>query len=591
MQIIDGPGLTDSPVPVNIYVKALRLEGYLIESVEERDGVLAWLLSPEGGVGHTVVTGPGAEPYWVGAPVTTRVKIVPADAEIPQGSRSTGLLHWMLTRRGLTRSEATGLVDRAPTVKSAKYSLYVAALTEAESWSPSVVAPDTLPYVGEANRKPVQGVPYTVTLVEDWPAYVKLGEELEQARRNGEVIGLDVETDEDENYESGLVGAGFAFLSDGGGNRCYYLPLNGPLGEAAAISLLVTHFLEKQAPKFDAHGGKFDMQVLAKAVSPGRPIRALRWLAASLHGDGLLAAYCLGRVDAQTGRPEPKGLKHLTSHYYRVEALSYAEMLGLSGASRSSEAPIADIGPYCCADAYWGIKVLAAVLLDLERTPKLVALYERVELPTVAVLAEMELLGLPVDMLRLKHRKQEYTARVEVLRRYLEQLAIEAGWLPGTKVKSCKLHSRKKAEYALCSECDERGRVVHILPFNPNARLQVESILQGAFGLPRFASTDGGDASNDEPALLRLRDWTTSGDAKDWITIFLEWRHSNKTLSTYLVGIWDRMRYDSWQPGGPYIHSIFNQDIVESGRLSSKDINQQNFPLGQRDLVSIVGAS
>lgn len=614
MILIDEQGLTDAPVPVAIYCKALGIEGYVIRP-EERDLVIrALYLHPPAAGAVTVYTGPIAMRYWEGAPPPVRVVIVPGETEVPATSRTSGI-EWHLRKLGIPTAEARALTEKPPTGKHRHFPTFLAAVREEEAWK---LLPDseTLPemgYVGD--YQPQEGRElYTVTLVTRVREYKMLADRLTRAAQNDEVIGFDVETDEEENYETRVVGAGFAFGATGealhngtGVAETYYLPFNGPLGEELARGLLELHFRERVPPRFIAHNGKYDSQALAKDLEPGAPLRLLRKLTSRLAGDGLIAWYCLAKVDEASGRNLPKVLKYLTLEHFGVRTLHFQEMLDLSGSARSSEAPITDIGPYCCADAFWGVKVEERARAELARYPKLLAIYEKVELPTVAVTADMELLGIPLDYALLAKRRDEYAKRVEIYRRYLEKQAVRAGYALTVKKQMCKLHSKKKVDYEPCNRCDERGRVEVTLPFNPNSGPQVEAVLQGVFGLPRMASTDGGAASNDEASLLRLRDFTSNEDAKDWISMKLAWSKDYKVLGTYLGnpekatdgdpggGMWGRKRQhveynlpagvsasESW-----YIHPTWNQAVTTSGRYSSKDPNGQNIPLGQRDLFTV----
>lgn len=633
VSLIDAAGLSDSAVPAKVFARALRLEGFLI--TEESRSLVMKALRREGAeAGTTVYTGLAGVGYWAGAPREVKVKVVPGDEEVSQDDRLTDTLAWMLVQSGVSVADARTLFEKMPTSKHRYFGLYGDAILASKDFDGLV--PDVgfealvseLEYLGDT--RPVRERPYSVTLVTDAGAYSRLADRLEQAVRLDEVIGLDVETDEEKNYEAKLVGVGFAFGAGGiqvgressqtglvggpnvggqgtsdrqpdlQGPATFYLPLNGPLGEEPALSLLRLYFWERTCPRYIAHNGKYDSECLAKAVHPADPLVALRKMMTRLAGDGLIAAFCLGRVDPFTGRPLPRDLKTLTFQHYGVQSLTFKDMLALSGAERSSQAPITDIGPYCCADSYWGVKVLEAILRELERYPSLRRLYDQLELPTVPLIAEMELLGLPIDRPLLLKRKGEFEKRVEVYRKYLENQAVSAGYKLKVEKKMCSLHSRKKVDYEPCGHCDDRGRVEVTVPFNPGSRPQVEAVLQGSFGLPRMGSTPGGDASNDEPALLRLREFSSNEDAKDWITFLLAWRKDDKIRGTYLEGIEVRLRRDGWQEGlgvGEwFVHPKFNQATTgeegkgqtpASGRLSSKDPNGQNIPYDQRDLFAV----
>lgn len=548
----------------------MGLEGYVI-TAEHRDGVLAWLRGdskPDEPI--TVYCGPQAQAFWAFAPPSVEVIIVPGDREIPRTRRIENETAWFLHRAGVALSEAKGLALKLPTTKHKHYLTFLQALKDAADWCEVVpVSPLDFPYIGQ---RPSTGTPYTWSAVTSLSVYTDLSEALNRARQHDEVIGLDVETDEEEQIDI-LVGVGFAF-----GDQCYYLPLNGPLGSELSLTLLRYHFVEHLPVKFVAHNGKFDAQALARALVPEPQwTKQLRHLTSCLVGDGFIAAYVAARV-GKDGRPEEKGLKPLARRYFGVDMITFQEMLDSCGATRSSEAPLDTIAPYCCADAYYGLMVERRITQELADTSEsLLSLYRRLELPMVGCLADMELQGVPIDIELVKKLTSEYKLRVNTFKRFLQEAAKGVGFLEQKKRKRCTEHAYRKELYSVCPLCDTKGMIETSIPFNPASGQQLAQVLQGAMGLPRFASTDAGDPSNDESALLKLREHTQDEDAKEFITVLLAYRKDNKVLG-FLKSFQEKARAD--YRGVYRIHGKFNQAVVESGRLSSKEPNLQQVPSG-----------
>jgi hypothetical protein len=571
VKLIDSGGLSDAPIPANLLIKALGLEGYVIPPQEEiREGVLAWLRQDKPTDPVTVYTGPQAAQFWSFAPAWVEVVIVPGEREIARAKRAETAVEWELVQAGLGLTEAKALALKPPTSKHKHYLAYIQAIARAYEWQDIVpVSPSEggFDYVGP---RPTQDVPYTWSSVTSLSLYTDLSNALALARQEDHVVGLDVETDEEDQIDV-LVGVGFAF-----GNKCYYLPLNGPLGSEMALGLLRYNFVEHNPVKFVAHNGKFDLQALVRAICPESEWPSqLRRLAAYLVGDGFIAAYIAARV-TKDGRPEEKGLKPLARRFFGVDMVTFKEMLASCGAEKSSDAPIEVIGPYCCADAFWGVQVEAKLVKELNDTSdSLVNLYRRLELPLVGCLADMELQGVPVNLTEVKKLASEYRVRVATFKRYLQQAAKVAGYGEVVKRKRCPNHLYRKAEYQVCRICDIKGMIEISIPFNPASGPQLSEVLQGAFGLPRFASTAKDDASNDEAALLKLREHTDQEDAKEFITFLLAYRKDVKVYG-YLQSFQEKAR-EAWN-GVVRIHGKFNQAVVESGRLSSKDPNLQNIP-------------
>jgi len=383
------------------------------------------------------------------------------------------------------------------------------------------------------------------------------------------VVGLDTEATSEDDRKAALVGIGISFDRE----HNYYLPItDAMLPGTAALEILAGKML---GLKYVAHNAKYDYKVLKRA---GFPIDQ-----ATLVGDGMIAAYCLASVD-RMGRPLPKGLKWLAHEYLGIHQPSFGDMLASGGVDNVWDIPLDIIGRYCCGDAYLCIQI-ERFLLDKLVDISLDKLYRQLELPNVILLAEMELLGLPIDTVALEGQKLEFETMLGRLRRALDHLAHEAGWTKA-EVVTCKEHSRKRVDIADCRSCDDDGKLVREVVFNPNSRFHVTELLQGTLNLPRLASTDGGDASNDRLVLLQLKELATCPDTLTILDIMLTERKIAKVLGTYLKPfsegavmktIGDDTIIDVIQPK-------YNQTVVESGRLSSEDPNAQNIPLPLRDL-------
>ena len=279
MNIIDEQGLTDSPVPVRIYAKALNIEGYVL-AAEDRDLVMhSFRLHPPEAGKITVYTGTGAADYWAGAPTTVRVLIMPMEMELSALLRSPAPLEWELRKLGVPHSAARGLAVKAPTPKHAMYGTFVRATQNVGAWE-LLRDQGQLPEMGYLGdyEPPQDETPYDVTIVTKASDFKHLADALRKAVEADEVIGMDVETDEEENFEAKLVGVGFAFGASsatvgewqGDGPRprpqAYYLPLNGPLDSELVLGLLHLYFVEREPPRWAGHNSKYDASALARAM-------------------------------------------------------------------------------------------------------------------------------------------------------------------------------------------------------------------------------------------------------------------------------------------------------------------------------------
>lgn len=563
MRLIDVAGLTSAPVDIKTYCRALGLEGHLVPP-ERRLSVLRRLSTDD--EPHVLYTGPAAADYWLLAKPQVVVRVVPGDGELPAGKRLDDFTLWSLLTRGWTKAKAKALLARKTDTE-----LRVEVRKLADAWQAHPLDDlQGLEYVGDKGAPGAeQARPYQWKVVDNPLTFAEVGDRLSK----GGTIGLDVEGTSEDSRTADLVGVGLSF--DRQAN--YYLPLNGPLGSEPILSLLRMHLPNIS---YVAHNAKYDYKVAKRA---GLPIDE-----AKLVGDGMIAAYVLAEVD-EMGRPRSKGLKPLTLRLLGEYMQTFNEMLALSGAKDASDAPLKDIGPYCCGDAFFGVEIERTVRGEIEKRGPRLDLYTKLELPNVTLLAEMELAGLPIDPEAAKVRRDSLSAKVLERRAGLEGLARIANW-HREKVRGCYAHTRARAKIAACKDCDQDGKIEMAVRFNPASGLMLREVLQGIFHLRTMALTTAAAPCWDEAALLLAREEVRDrADVVEFITELLAYRKDSKLLGTYLDNFVRQAVTSTVELGGhkASIHVIqpnYNQTVVESGRLSSDDPNAQNIPLPERDL-------
>lgn len=159
---------------------------------------------------------------------------------------------------------------------------------------------------------------------------------------------------------------------------------------------------------------------------------------------------------------------------------------------------------------------------------QLLSLYQRMELPLSAVLAEMEEAGIIVNK--------------EVLRKIDLELSAQ--------------------EAELTAEIyDLAGR-----NFNINSPKQLGEVLFVEMGIPPVKKTKTGYSTNQEVLETLTVDYPIAA-------LILQYRTVSKLRSTYAVGLQGLIQEDG------RIHTSFNQTVTATGRLSSADPNLQNIPV------------
>ena len=205
------------------------------------------------------------------------------------------------------------------------------------------------------------------------------------------------------------------------------------------------------------------------------------------------------------------------------------EMIPFDSLGDIREAPLEQVSDYAGEDAFVTLELYNLLMKDLEKEKKLKKLYEEIEHPSILVLADLEWLGVSIDVKVLKKLSQEYTGELEKIR---AQTFIEAG--------------------------EE---------FNPASTKQLGAILFEKLGLPAKKKTKTGYSTNVK-VLESLK------DLHPLPKLILEYRELSKLLSTYVDALPEMVNTKTGR-----IHTSFSQTRTATGRLASSDPNLQNIPV------------
>lgn len=165
---------------------------------------------------------------------------------------------------------------------------------------------------------------------------------------------------------------------------------------------------------------------------------------------------------------------------------------------------------------------------DILKQENIEKLYFDIELPLADVLYDMERTGFRLDIEENANLKKQYETELDGLSKKIYELAGEN--------------------------------------FNINSPKQLGVILFDRLGLKASKKTKSG-YSTDAKVLEKLL------DKHEIIKYILRYRQINKLLSTYIDGLASQVEGDNHK-----IHTIFNQALTVTGRLSSKSPNLQNIP-------------
>jgi DNA polymerase I len=158
-------------------------------------------------------------------------------------------------------------------------------------------------------------------------------------------------------------------------------------------------------------------------------------------------------------------------------------------------------------------------------------LYQEVELPLSAILHEMELAGVRIDVAMLKQAESQLNEELQTL---------------------------EKQIYAAADAT-----------FNINSPKQVGEVLFDQLKLDAKAKkSKTGQYSTSEEVLLALK------PKHSVVGLILEYRELKKLISTYISSLPNYIN-----PATGKIHTTYNQTVTATGRLSSSNPNLQNLPI------------
>lgn len=364
------------------------------------------------------------------------------------------------------------------------------------------------------------------TIANDEHVYRRITK-LEEVKRLAKALSkssgfvFDTETTSTDALRAELVGVSFSVKE----REAWYIPIateqltEGMFPRASSDDLawktvgpVLKGPLEDPSIPKAGHNIKYDMLVLSRH---GIDVAGVAF-------DTMVANYLL-REDAQ------HNMDAVAREHLGYSPVSYDDLVGTGKQQRQ----LRDVDPqaladYSCEDAditfrLW--KLLSAKLkeADLDR------LSDEVEMPLVAVLADMERRGIALDTGTLASMSKEMDQQIKALTLTIHELA--GG------------------------------------PFNLNSTQQLGNILFTKLGLPPVRRTKTG-FSTDVAVLESLR------HAHPIVESLLEYRQLSKLKSTYVDALPQLVHPETGR-----VHTSYSQTVAATGRLSSSDPNLQNIPI------------
>ncbi len=333
--------------------------------------------------------------------------------------------------------------------------------------------------------------------------------------RQAQVIAFDTETTSTEEMQAEVVGISLASEAGLG----WYLPVghlegpNLPLGQVLAA--LAEPLTNPAIPKI-GHNVKYDYLVLAR--------HGLR--VAPLSFDTMIAEWMIDPNSRNLGLKN-LALARLGEEMTHIEALIGKGKNQLSMA----QVPVAAVAPYAAADAETCLRLMPQLRAEIERDG-LAKLFDEIEMPLVGVLAEMEMIGVRLNLDFFHQFSKELTQRLAEIER---EVFMQVG-----------------------------------KPFNLNSTQQLSDVLFLQLKLTppdRGRKTASGHFSTAADVLDEMR------GQHPVLDLILEHRELSKLKSTYVDALPEAVDANTGR-----VHTSYSQTGAVTGRLSSNNPNLQNIP-------------
>ncbi|KAK0334316.1 hypothetical protein LTR94_017242 [Friedmanniomyces endolithicus] len=396
--------------------------------------------------------------------------------------------------------------------------------------TPNLNAPVAAPRYGQTADGPVEAQSFDLDAYECVQTEEALDRWIARATEAG-VVGFDTETDALSATHAGLCGVSLAV----GPNQACYIPLThehepqagegGLFGEAgeprepiqqldkATALTKLKSLLEDPSVLKVLQNAKYDLAVMAR-----------RGIRVAPYDDTLLLSYVL------EGGLHGHGMDELARLHLGHEPIPFKSVAGTGKSQKSfKHVALKSATTYAAEDADVTLRLWRILKPRLAREG-LSTVYETLERPMPAVLAEMETAGVRIDPDRLKRLSSEFGLRMAELETQAHEIA---------------------------------GR-----PFNIGSPRQIGDILFGELNLPGGKKTASGQWGTDASVLEDL------AQTHALPRVLLDWRQLSKLKGTYTDAL-----IAAADPRTDRVHTSYQLAAASTGRLASSDPNLQNIPI------------
>ena len=229
-------------------------------------------------------------------------------------------------------------------------------------------------------------------------------------------------------------------------------------------------------------------------------------------------------------QPEMRHAPDTLASQYLAHTMPPYPVFTAKKGSKNFATPSDAVAAYACEEAVMALRLRPLLEKEVDKEGMTRLLYD-VELPISSVLAEMEIAGVRLDVVALNDAAKELENRLSILEQDIYQLAGEE--------------------------------------FNVGSPSKVGEILFDKLQLdPKAKKTKTGQYSTSEDVLEKV------AGKNPIVGKILEYRQLKKLLTTYLTALPAAIN-----PATGKVHTVYNQTVTATGRISSSAPNLQNIPV------------
>jgi DNA polymerase-1 len=348
---------------------------------------------------------------------------------------------------------------------------------------------------------------------------IQTKEELEtllQSLKNEKEIGIDTETTSVQPLLASLVGISFSVQP----GEAWYIPCNGSLEKEFVLERL-SHFFSAIQGTLFGHNIKYDLHVLK---NHGIELRKIGF-------DTMLASYLLNPQDRR------HNLDELSLEYFQHVKIPIERLIGKGKEEISMEiVPLDQITEYSCEDIDYTTRLKNLFSKEIKKQ-NLQFIFEKIEIPLIPILADMEREGIYLNLEKLKTIEKPILLEIERLKKEIFQEAKE----------EFNLNSPKQLSHILFEKLNIKKPAKARTSFGTGADVLEEIV-------------------SEHPIIPHI----------------LHFRTLEKLRATYIEAL-----PLSVNPKTQRIHPSFNQSVTATGRLSCNNPNLQNIPVRTKEGLAI----